>query len=58
MTKLQTLQYRIVYLEGNYEIVQVEAATINAGFPKAYAARMHNHEIARIEFWQVLKGKA
>jgi hypothetical protein len=53
------IQYRVNYAEGEQEIVQVQARTINSGFTKAlWLARRplgngRERELSSVEFWQI-----
>ena len=52
-------EYRIVYAEGEDEIVKVRARDINSGFGKALREAKKPlgngtvREIARVEFWMI-----
>jgi hypothetical protein len=54
------MEFRVVYSEGEEEMVRVIARTINSGFAKALTiARLplgngQERELSGIEFWQVV----
>jgi hypothetical protein len=56
---VKRIQYRVLYNEGDKEIVTVLARDINGGFAKAIDRAREPlgsgrvREIARIEFWQL-----
>jgi len=56
---MKRIEYRIVYAEGEEEVVTVPAININSGFDKALKiAKLPlgdgtRREIARVEFWKV-----
>jgi len=56
---MKLIEYRIVYAEGEDEIVKVRARDINSGFGKALREAKKPlgngtvREIARVEFWMI-----
>lgn len=56
---MKTIEYQVAYNDGQPEILQVSAQTINSGFSKALRLALRplgdgrRREIAWIRFWQV-----
>lgn len=56
---MKTIEYRVIYGDGEEEIVVVRARNINSGFPKALLLARQplgngvERELNRLEFWVV-----